>query len=128
MKRRIFSVCLFYCFRLPIYESIAAIFWQSASYVFFLISFFQFFYDLITNKARKLEFAESNLIMENIPSSLPPPSLSLCWLGCLSFSFTFFNSHTLSLSLFSWLFVDAALILLWRDVIYYPQLTPHQLS
>ena len=27
-------VCLFYCFfRLPIYESIAAIFWQSASYV-----------------------------------------------------------------------------------------------
>ena len=35
MKRRIFLVCLFYCFffRLPIYESIAAIFWQSASYV-----------------------------------------------------------------------------------------------
>ena len=36
MKRRIFLVCLFYCFfRLPIYESIAAIFWQSASYVRF---------------------------------------------------------------------------------------------
>ena len=35
MKRRIFLVCLFYCFfRLPIYESIAAIFWQYASYVF----------------------------------------------------------------------------------------------
>ena len=34
MKRRIFLVCIFYCFfRLPIYESIAAIFWQSASYV-----------------------------------------------------------------------------------------------
>ena len=34
MKRRIFLVCLFYCFfRLPIYESIAAIFWKSASYV-----------------------------------------------------------------------------------------------
>ena len=34
MKRRNFLVCLFYCFfRLPIYESIAAIFWQSASYV-----------------------------------------------------------------------------------------------
>ena len=33
MKRRIFLLCLFYCFfRLPIYESIAAIFWQSASY------------------------------------------------------------------------------------------------
>ena len=37
MKRRIFLVCLFYCFfKLPIYESIAAIFWQSASYVLFL--------------------------------------------------------------------------------------------
>ena len=39
MKRRVFLVCLFYCFfRLPIYESIAAIFWQSASFVF-LINF-----------------------------------------------------------------------------------------
>ena len=36
MRRRVFLVCLFYCFfRLPIYESIAAIFWQSASYVSF---------------------------------------------------------------------------------------------
>ena len=35
MKRRVFLVCLFYCFfRLPIDESIAAIFWQSAIYVF----------------------------------------------------------------------------------------------
>ena len=35
MKRQIFLACLFYCFfRLPIYESIAAIFWQSASYFF----------------------------------------------------------------------------------------------
>ena len=34
MKRRFFLVCLFYCSLLPIYESIAAIFWQSASYVF----------------------------------------------------------------------------------------------
>ena len=34
MKRQNFLVCLFYCFfRLPIYESIVAIFWQSASYV-----------------------------------------------------------------------------------------------
>ena len=34
-------VCLFYCFfRLPIYESIAAIFWQSASYVFISSSWF----------------------------------------------------------------------------------------
>ena len=51
MKRRLFLVCLFYCFfRLPIYESIAAIFWQSASYVFFwvliiLIMMYQFFFD-----------------------------------------------------------------------------------
>ena len=36
MNRRIFLVCLFFpdFLRLPIYESIAAIFWQSASYVF----------------------------------------------------------------------------------------------
>ena len=38
MKRRIFLVCLFYCFfRRAIYESIAAILWQSASYVSFVI-------------------------------------------------------------------------------------------
>ena len=44
MKRRIFLVCLFCCFfRLPIYESIAAIFWQSASYVAkFLLDRFDF--------------------------------------------------------------------------------------
>ena len=35
MKQRIFLVCLLYCFfRLPIYESIAAIFWQSAVFLF----------------------------------------------------------------------------------------------
>ena len=35
MKRRVFLVCLFYCFfRLRIYEAIAAIFWQSTSYVY----------------------------------------------------------------------------------------------
>ena len=34
MKRRIFFVRLFYCFlRLQIYKAVAAIFWQSASYV-----------------------------------------------------------------------------------------------
>ena len=38
MKRRIFLVCLFYCFfRRPIYESIAAIFWKSASSVFYFV-------------------------------------------------------------------------------------------
>ena len=53
MKRRIFLVCLFYClFRLPIYESIAAIFWQSASYVliflqvFLILEKFPSYYDL----------------------------------------------------------------------------------
>ena len=41
MKRQIFLVCLVYCFfRLPIYESFAAIFWQSASYVFLNIAWF----------------------------------------------------------------------------------------
>ena len=46
MKRRIFLVCLFYCFffRLPIYESIAAIFWQSASYVNILFGLILFWY------------------------------------------------------------------------------------
>ena len=39
MKRQIFLVCLFtFFFGLPIYESIAAIFWQSASYVFKICS------------------------------------------------------------------------------------------
>ena len=39
MKKRIFLLCLFYCFflRLQIYEAIAAIFWQYASYVCILI-------------------------------------------------------------------------------------------
>ena len=70
------------------------------------ISFFLF--DLITNKARKLKVAESNSIVDNIPSSL-----SLCRLGLLSFSFSFmfYLSQTMSLSL-SILFVDAALQLL----------------
>ena len=53
-----------------------------------------FLYDLITNKARKLEVAEANL-MENIASSLSPSlSLSLCQLGFLSF----FLFHVLSLA------------------------------
>ena len=44
MKRRIFLVCLFYCFfRLPIYESIAAIFWLSVGYV--LYDLFTYFHD-----------------------------------------------------------------------------------
>ena len=37
MKRRIFwSVFFTVFFKLPIYESIAAIFWQSASYVWYI--------------------------------------------------------------------------------------------
>ena len=48
MKRRIFLVCLFHCFfRLPIYESIAAIFWQSASYVYTLLKISNICYDFI---------------------------------------------------------------------------------
>ena len=42
------------------------------SWKLFYFSLFQFFClnDLFTNKARKLEVAESNPIMDNIPSSL----------------------------------------------------------
>ena len=74
---------------------------------------FQFLYDLIINKARKLEVAESNLIMVNISSSLAP-SVSWGFFPSLSRSH-FFLSHTTSPSLsLSFLnsFVDAALQLL----------------
>ena len=60
MKRRIISVCLFYCFfRLPIYESIAAIFWQSASCVFDCVIWGHFYFynptrDAFQNDDRKL--------------------------------------------------------------------------
>ena len=70
MKRRIFLVCLFYCFfRLPNYESIAAIFWQSASYVSVLLRPFDFtpgsFGDFYLSAA---EFA-SVLKMSNLKKS-----------------------------------------------------------
>ena len=43
MKRQIFLSFFFTVFfRLPIYESIAAIFWQSANYVYFIFSTFEF--------------------------------------------------------------------------------------
>ena len=67
----------------------------------------------MTNKARKLEGVESNLIMENIPSSLS-----------IGFSFRIFLIHGLCLSLslsislsLSFTFVDAALQLLLCDMI-----------
>ena len=78
----------------------------------FEICVFSFFlYDFVTNKSRKLEVVESNLIMEQIPSSLP---LLLCWLAFLFFSFsiTFILALSLSLSLSLSLlnpFADAAL-------------------
>ena len=37
--------------------------------LFFIFAFFSFLYDLFTNRARKVEVAESNTIMENIPVS-----------------------------------------------------------
>ena len=67
-------------------------------------------YDLISNKARKLEVAEPNIIMENIPSSLS----SVGWSLFPSLFRSRFISHSLSLSLSLSLlnsFVDAAL---WR--------------
>ena len=75
--------------------------------LFFGILYFQLFLKwLVTNKFRKLEVVESNL-MEKFFSSL---SLSLCWLPFLSFSFslTFNLSLSLSPSLLKY-FVDAAL-------------------
>ena len=57
--------------------------------LFFWILHFHFFqYDLVTNKSRKLEVLESNLIMEKIPSSL---SQSLSVLA--SASFLLFLAH-----------------------------------
>ena len=56
MKRRIFLACLFYCFffRLQIYEAIAAIFWQSASYVFI--------YELTSEKSISFSFTSELLL------------------------------------------------------------------
>ena len=69
---------------------------------------FAFLYDLFTNKARKIEVAGPNPIMEN------NFSLSVSVGNCLSFfSFTFY----LSLSLLLALFVDAALQLLLCGVL-----------
>ena len=73
---------------------------------FIRILHFQFFlYDLIANKLRKPEDAESNLIIENVPSAL-----FLSVLGGVSFLLflAYFLSLALSLSL-SNSFVDAAL-------------------
>ena len=69
---------------------------ETFSFEFCTFSFF--LYDLVTNKSRKLEVVESNLIVEKFPSS---PSLSLCWRAFLSFSFslTFNLAFSLSLSL-----------------------------
>ena len=60
MKRRIILVCLFYCvFRLPIYESIAAIFWQSASYVYAIFRLTDFSSDAFDFSSSKTEWALS---------------------------------------------------------------------
>ena len=79
-----------------------------------------FLYDLITSNAWKLEFAESNLIMEKIRSSL-----SVCWLGFLSFSFsfTFYLSHSTSLSLILSFSLNLSYV-----IMYYPDLTRFQLN
>ena len=60
---------------------------------------FRFVY-LITNKARKIEVAESNLIMENMPSSLSLSlSLAVVWGFFPSLSRSRYLFRTLSLSL-----------------------------
>ena len=77
--------------------------------VVFNFAFFSFFYASLTNKARKLEVAESNPLMEKFPISL-----SLCRLFFLSYFLLTFLSLSLSLSLSLYLslslslFVDAA--------------------
>ena len=78
----------------------------------FQIAFFSFLIDLITNKARKLEVAESNLIMENFPSSFfvcvcvcvcvcVLIAVSLLLFRVLVFALSYSISLSLSLSLLS---------------------------
>ena len=55
MKKRIFLVCLHCFFRLLIYESIAAIFWQSASYVLNYL-----FYYVLTTPPPPLRWGRNN--------------------------------------------------------------------
>ena len=61
---------------------------KCGNFYFEFCTLFFFLYDLITNKARKLEVAESNLIMQNIPTLSP----------FLLFGFSFFLVHVLSLA------------------------------
>ena len=72
---------------------------------------FPLIYDLITNKARKVEVAQSNLMMKGIPHCISLSlSLSVVVSVLLFYSFTFSLSHTISLSLsLSYNFFDAAL-------------------
>ena len=79
---------------------------------FFYFCLFQFFlYDLFTNKAKKLEVAESNPIMKIIPIS---PSLSVRVPFVLVHVLSLSLSHSIALSLS--LYVDAALQLLLYGV------------
>ena len=59
---------------------------KCGNFSFEFCTFRFFLYDLVTNKARKLEFVESNLIMEKILSSLSLSlslSLSVCVCACV---------------------------------------------
>ena len=92
-------------------------------------TFILFLYYLIINKARKLEVAESNIIMEKIPLSLSVgDSFFLFLVHVLSLALSLSLSLPLSLSLsFLNSFVDTALMR--HDVIiYYPHLRPLRLS
>ena len=85
MKRLIFLVCLFYCFfRRPIYDSIAAIFWQSASYVLkfkdfelywgavFWQDMFRLFHDFWSQVGVVILDLRSNSLWECDPIGSPP--------------------------------------------------------
>ena len=69
---------------------------------FVFLAFLIFLYDLFTNKARKLEVAEWNPIMEKIPISLV---LSVGWDFFPSFSGARFISLSLSLYIYIYIFI-----------------------
>ena len=103
---------------------------------FVLIFHFQFFlFGLNTNKARKLEVAESNLIMEKIPNSLFI-SLSRSLRVLVGISVLLFRVHVLSLALSLPLFLlnsfcccRSSADVMWREFIgFYPNLKTLQSS
>ena len=84
MKRRIFLVCLFYCFfRLQIYKAILAIFWQSASYVLFYFQNVELYCGAVfTTRRGALEkcLFESILFNEFVAENEILKKIGSCWI------------------------------------------------